>query len=315
MFQSHVEDTYRTVLALRKQSEVLYKEAQSLLLSELGLADWQPTRQAESIRSFSEAWGAGRMDAEYFQPKYDDVVNAIMGYHGGWDTLGNLVDVNDLNFNPGDTAMYKYIELANIGGNGEISGCTIAPGVALPTRARRKVEKGDVIVSSIEGSLGSIAMIDDEYDGALCSTGFYVVDSRGFNSETLMVILKSIAGQLQLKKGCSGTILTAINQHEFRKVVLPIIPDYTQAEIRRKVAESAAARRQSRELLEQAKRAVEIAIEQDERAAISWLKDRIDSDAESGEDYSGLDFKEMLAARPLDGIDLSRSDELPRDVT
>ena len=310
-----MEDTYRTVLALRKQSEVLYKEAQSLLLSELGLLDWQPTRQTDSVRSFSEAWGAGRMDAEYFQPKYDDVVNAIKGYHGGWDTLGNLVDVNDLNFNPGDTAMYKYIELANIGGNGEISGCTIAPGVALPTRARRKVEKGDVIVSSIEGSLGSIAMIDDEYDGALCSTGFYVVDSRGFNSETLMVILKSIAGQLQLKKGCSGTILTAINQHEFRKVVLPIIPDYTQAEIQRKVAESAAARRQSRELLEQAKRAVEIAIERDEATAISWLKDRIDSDAESGEDYSGLDFKEMLAACPLDGIDLSRPDELPRDVT
>lgn len=31
-------------------------------------------------------------------------------------------------------------------------------------------------------------------------------------------------------------------------------------------------------------------------------------------DYAGLDFKEMLAACPLEGIDLARERELPRDV-
>lgn len=30
--------------------------------------------------------------------------------------------------------------------------------------------------------------------------------------------------------------------------------------------------------------------------------------------YAGLDFKEMLAACPLEGIDLVRERELPRDV-
>ena len=59
---------------------------------------------------------------------------------------------------------------------------------------------GDVIVSSIEGSLDSIALIRGEYDQALCSTGFHVVNSQTFNSETLLVLLKSIVGQLQLKK-------------------------------------------------------------------------------------------------------------------
>ncbi len=47
------------------------------------------------------------------------------------------------------------------------------------------------IVSSIEGSLQSCAMITPEYDGALCSTGFYILASALINSETLLVLFKS----------------------------------------------------------------------------------------------------------------------------
>lgn len=142
----------------------------------------------------------------------------------------------------------------------------------LPTRARRKVSKGDVIVSSIEGSLTSIALIESEYDQALCSTGFYVINSKHYKPEVLLVLLKSLVGQLQLKKGCRGTILTAINKEEFKKIVLPIIPDPLQQQIQAKVIESFKLRQQSKQLLESAKRAVEIAIEQDEVAAIEYLK-------------------------------------------
>ena len=87
-----------------------------------------------------------------------------------------------------------------------------------------------------------------------------------------MMLLKSPVGQLQLKKGCSGTILTAINRDEFGKIVLPIVSDDTQAAIRRRVAEATSLRQQSRRLLGCAKRAVEIAIEQGEPAAIAWLE-------------------------------------------
>ena len=173
----------------------------------------------------------------------------------------------------------KYIELANIAGNGEITGCMRTQGQDLPSRARRKVAMGDVIVSSIEGSLDSIALIREEYDQALCSTGFHVVNSKTFNSETLLVLLKSIVGQLQLKKGCSGTILTAINKDEFGKVILPIIAEEKQTQIQQKVTESFNLRKQSKHLLECAKRAVEMAIEQDERTAIDWLADETGSTA------------------------------------
>ena len=54
---------------------------------------------------------------------------------------------------------------------------------------------------------------------------------------------------------------------------IPILPADVQDTIREKVAESVALRWQSRHLLESAKRAVEIAIEQDEATAMAWLEE------------------------------------------
>lgn len=270
--QKEITSSFDKTFDLIQASELVYHQAQILLLDELGLADWQPKQQLTFVKNFSDTKSAERVDADYFQPKYDDIVNAIKNYPGGWNTLGNQGHVKDTNFNPEAETEYKYIELANIGSDGEITDCMVEQGEDLPTRARRKVAIGDVIVSSVEGSLGSIALITEEYDNALCSTGFHVVESDVLNSETLLVLLKSSIGQLQLKKGCSGTILTAINKEEFSKIAVPKIRTEKQTEIQQKIIESFSLRDQAKHLLEHAKRAVEIAIEQDEQAAINWLE-------------------------------------------
>ena len=270
--QNGITLSFNKAFDLIQASEVVYHQAQTLLLTELGLADWQPKHQLTFVKNFSDIKRAERIDADYFHPKYDEIVNAIKNYSGGWDTLDNQVHVKDTNFNPDAETEYKYIELADIGRNGEITDCMMEQGEDLPTRARRKVATGDVIVSSIEGSLESIALITEEYDNALCSNGFHVIRSDVLNSETLLVFLKSTVGQLQLKKGCSGTILTAINRDEFSRIVVPLIEADKQAEIEQKVSESFNLRNHAEDLLEHAKRAVEIAIEQDEQSAIDTLE-------------------------------------------
>ena len=272
VIESRINDVSFCGHSKAMESKRVYVNAQNILLSELGLTDWRPKHQLTFIKNYSDTEEAERIDAEYFQPKYEEIVNAIKAYKGGWDVLGNLVALNDKNYKPKGKQQYKYIELANITGNGEIADCMVEEGQNLPSRARRKAKTGDLIVSSIEGSLSSIAVIDKEYNHALCSTGFHVINSKHYRSETLLVLLKSMIGQLQLRKGCSGTILTAVNKDEFSKVVLPIISPDKQTEIQQKVIESFNLRKQSRHLLECAKRAVEMAIEQDEKTAINWLK-------------------------------------------
>ena len=270
--QTKITLSFDRAFNLIQKSEATYRQAETFLLSELGLADYQPKHRLTFVKNYSDTQRAERIDADYFQPKYEEIVNAIQSYSGGWSTVGNLAYTKKENFKPKRKTEYRYIELANIASNGEITDCMTTQGRDLPSRARRQVSMGDVIVSSIEGSLDSIAQIKKEYDEALCSTGFHVINSEVFNSETLLVLMKSIVGQLQLKKGCSGTILTAINKDEFDQIVLPIMGKEKQTQIQQKITESFNLRKRSKHALECAKRAVELAIEQDERTAMDWLE-------------------------------------------
>ena len=281
--EATISNTVITGHSKLAESKNIYHKAQSILLSELNLSDWQSKHHLWFVKRYSDTEQAGRVDAEYYQPQYEEIINAIKGYSGGWDTLENLTNLKDKNFQPEDNIEYIYIELANIENNGEITDCMTEQGYSLPSRARRKVAKGDVIVSSVEGSLSSIALIEKKYDEALCSTGFHVISSKIFNSETLLVLMKSMVGQLQLKKGCSGTILTAINKNEFRHIILPVIPEEKQIEIQQNVTESSNLRKQSKHLLKYAKRAVEIAIEQDEEAAMDWLHTQTQGNIQDGQ--------------------------------
>jgi len=270
-FQKLIEKIIKKAHYLRRSSNDKYSQAEQILLSELNLLNWKPKRQLSFVKNFSDAQSSNRIDAEYFQPMYEDIIEELLKYENGYVFLGDEVSINDKNFAPKDEVDYKYIELANISANGDITGFIEALGNELPTRARRKVNTGDVIVSSIEGSLSSIALINDSLNNALCSTGFYVVNSNKINSETLLVFLKSNAGQLQLKKGCSGTILMAISKDKLAKLIIPKVTDKIQCKIKTKITEMYNAKALSNDLLDIAKRGVELAIEKDEQQAKMWM--------------------------------------------
>ena len=213
------------------------------------------------------------MDAEYYQKKYDDIERKIK--QSNYITAFELLAPNDKNCMPLPKERYTYIELADIEAYGSIrESCLVAYGEELPSRARRKVSTGDVIVSSVEGSLDRCAMIPMQYHGAMCSTGFYIMRSANINSETLLLLFKSMPVQMLMKRGCSGTILTAITAEELKKVPVPIPTETVQQKIASKIRHSFALREQSKALLQAATRAVEIAIEEDEAAAMAFLQEK-----------------------------------------
>lgn len=269
--QRRIKNNFEEANIRRIKASKLYSEAEEILLLELGLKDWKPSNYSIAEKTLADFIESGRLDAEYYQPKYDDIKNKIKQYEGGYNTIESLFEIKDINFTPIYNVLYKYIELANIGTRGEITNCTEKCGSELPSRARRIVRTGDVVVSSIEGSLESCAIISKEYDNAICSTGFYVLSPRTINAETSLILFKSNPIQQLMKKACSGTILTAMNKDEFLPIVLPKIDIDIQKEIAYKVNESFALRSESKRLLELAKTAVEVAIEQGEEKALVLL--------------------------------------------
>ena len=274
-FEELAEKLYKRSIYLNDESKRVYREAEHLLLKELNLEKFKPSQEPINVKSFADSFGTtGRLDAEYYQVKYEDYLKQVEDYTEGNDLISSLCHVKTDNYLPTDNTEYKYIELSNIGTSGEITGSTIDFGENLPSRARRLVSKGDVIVSSIEGSLDSCALVSDEYNGALCSTGFYVLNSKKINSQSMLVLMKSELMQNILKQRCSGTILTAINKDEFLNISIPIVSPSIQEKIAELVNENFEFKTQSEHLLEVAKRAVELAIEEDEQTALNWITEQ-----------------------------------------
>ena len=79
------------------QSIDTYSQAQALLEKELRLDTFTPSTRNTAEKSFSEIFKTGRLDAEYFMPKYDEIDDIMLSNS---DTLENNCKIYKKNFNP-----------------------------------------------------------------------------------------------------------------------------------------------------------------------------------------------------------------------
>ena len=288
--QSKIESIYLFLLKLRKKSESIFKEAENILLSELGLTNWQPKHQLTFIKNYSDTQQVGRIDAEYYQPKYDEIINAIKNYSGGWDTLGNLVHIKKCvevgsgeyldegipfvrvsNISPFEITEEKYIsdtlykELTPQEDN-----------IPFEKSKNHQPQQGEILFSK-DGTPGIAHYLKEEPEKIIPSGGILRVKSKTdkVNNEYLTLVLNSLLTQEQVNRDVGGSIILHWRPDQVREAVIPVLSEKKQSEIQKKVTESFDLRKQSKQLLEAAKKAVEIAIEQDEETAIKWLKSEI----------------------------------------
>ena len=272
--QDKLGSCFKKIEDFLENSQSIYSQAENLLLEGLGLKDFKPKYEKTYTANLSNALSAHRIDAEYFQPAYEEVVRKIKEYPNGFVKLLKHAENVKPDFDPTKYPddNFSYVELADIDSSiGVIHSVNEVKGKEAPSRARRLLKKGDVIVSSVEGSLEKVALVDKEHDACLASTGFFQFRPLDILPEVILVLSKTIVLQSQLKKKCSGTILTAVPKESLRDIIIPILPLKTQQEIASLVQQSHEARRKAKELLEVAKKAIEIAIEKNEEEALYYI--------------------------------------------
>ncbi len=252
-------------------SEAVYHQAQTLLLVELGLADWQPKHQLTFVKNFSDTESAGRIDADYFQPKYEEIEEGIKSYSNGYTCIRNEFNQNSETFETDPEKLYQYVEIGSVNvSTGEIIPEEVL-GKDLPANAKRVLEKGDVVVSKVRTYRGAISIVQE--DGYVGSGAFCVLKENGrINKETLLTCLRSKLFLTWSWKPNTGTSYPTLGDNDILEFPIPILPQEIQTEIQERALESFSLRKRSNELLENAKHAVEIAIEQGEQAAIDWLE-------------------------------------------
>ncbi len=270
----NLKGTIQQALQVRASSRAAYSRAESLLLSSLGLAGWMPENRLWFVRDYAEVREAERFDADYFQPKYDEIINAVKACPGGWDALGNLVSarkcvevgsaqylgegvpfvrVSDLG--PFEIAREKYIS------------------ESFYSRIREhQPERGEILFSK-DATPGIAHYLREEPERMIPSGGILRLKSETdrVNNEYLTLALNSICTREQVNRDVGGSVILHWRPEQAMRTAIPILPRETQAEIRRMAVESFRLRAESGRLLERAKRAVEIAIEENEEAAREWL--------------------------------------------
>ena len=259
--EDQVKNLFDEALDKLNQSKLYYQQAEDLLLEELGLKDFDKQNDLFSIVQYCDVIAVNRNDAEYFQPKY-------LRLHGKLKSksqpLLKMIQNVPAKFEPAKEPgrEFKYVELSNINSaNGLIDGYETVLGKEAPSRARRVLKTGDVIVSSVEGSLEKVALVSEKQENYLASTGFFQFRSDKILPEALLIIMKSMVIQWQLKQHCAGTILTAVPGEALNKMYIPVLLSPIQQKIADLIRQSHAARQKSKELLDSAKRKVEEMIE------------------------------------------------------
>lgn len=271
-FQETIAKIIKESFAHREKSKSLYQQAEQLLLSELGLENYKPTENNISVKNSNEVGIFSRMDAEFFQPKYDEIIEKIKNYKWWRDVLDNLIEVSDEKIQQTENKIFQYVELADIdGSNWLVNEFTKIEWQDLPSRAQMKIKKGDVVLSSVAWSCSKIALITSNDDNLVASTGFFILRSKFFNPETNLLLMKSWMYQEFLKRTARGMILEATNKDDFKKYILPKVDNLIQQKIAELVTQSHKARNESKKLLDVAKRAVEIFIEEDEEKAMEFI--------------------------------------------
>ncbi len=286
-FQEQIEKTIKTSFTKNEISELTFKKAEIILLSELGMTSWQPKHQLTFIKKYSDTQQAKRIDAEYYQPKYDEIISAIKNYSGSWDSLDNLVDIKKCievgsgeyldegvpfvrvsNISPFEITEEKYVSEALYG--------ELTPeeaGTPFVKSKNHQPQQGEILFSK-DGTPGIAHYLKAPPPKMIPSGGILRLKSKTdkINNEYLTLVLNSVLTQEQVNRDVGGSIILHWRPDQVKQTVVPILSEEKQFEIQQKVSESFNLRKQSKQLLESAKKAVEMAIEQDEQTAIDWLK-------------------------------------------
>lgn len=274
-FQGVVEYVCLQAEAARENSLFVYNQAQFILLSELGLVDWQSSHYLWFVKYYSDIQKAERFDADYFQPKYDEIVNAIKACHSGWKTLDDLVSIRKCIEVGSEQYMDKGIPFVRVSNLSpfEITKEKYISHSLYSDIKEHQPKRGEILLTK-DATPGVAYYLKEAPEKMIPSGGILRLKAKTdeINNQYLTLILNSILTKEQVNRDVGGSVILHWRPGQVKGVVVPILPAEKQTQIAEKVTEAFALRKQSKHLLECAKRAVEIAIQKDEATAVKWLE-------------------------------------------
>lgn len=151
--------------------------------------------------------------------------------HWKVDRLRDLSSINTdaLSSRTDENLSLDYLDISNVNSLGVVNLNNIekVSFKEAPSRARRKVEKFDTVISSVRTNLQAVAFVDFDKDNLICSTGFFVCRPK-FNQildeKYLYYFLLTDYSKDYFFSHSVGVSYPAIGDYKFSSVNLPLPP-------------------------------------------------------------------------------------------
>jgi len=213
-----------------------------------------------SVVNVSELEGEMRIDAEYYEPIWLELEEKLKILDH--DLLCNLTSNRYKIFNEKECNKFYYIEIANVSltsGDYELEEipCSLAP-----SRAKKLVEKNDILISTVRPNRNAIAFIFEVKQKPLvASTGFCklkVINGR-ISSPYLFVLFKTSYYKNLLTRKTTATMYPAVSENDIMNLIIPIPSNDFQKQIEKLILKAYEEREKAKQLYRQAE---EILIEE-----------------------------------------------------
>jgi type I restriction enzyme M protein len=185
------------------------------------------------IDNYQKIIDGARMVVENYKPRIE--------IDPEWEMVKicEVADINRETINPAKlyNDWFRYIDISSVeNGTGVINLENIIKVDDAPSRARRVVTTGDVLLSTVRPNLKAYAYLGYLPDRAIASTGFAVLSSKeSINSRFLFYMLFDESVQKQFIARMGKGAYPSINEKDVSEIVIPLPPTTKQLDIVRQL--------------------------------------------------------------------------------
>ena len=139
--------------------------------------------------------------------------------------LGDVAEINQSNWNPGHNLTILYLDLTSIIEPGILAPPKELAAKEAPSRARRQVRPGDILVSTVRPNLRGFARVPEAPRNLVASTGFAVVSPRGIVNGSFVYqhVMTSQFAQY-LENAATGQAYPAVLASDVAGFTFPVPP-------------------------------------------------------------------------------------------
>ena len=272
-----ISDLMRDAQEARDLAIAMYKEIENQFMVAINFDCRQSVPEVGTYEVMSENVRlAERLDAGYFQPRHEEIVDIIKKLDGGALPLGDLVTVNEGIEVGAAEYLDEGVPFTRVG---DLSPFGLSEGKYISIDLYEKIKefqpmRNDILLSK-DGSIGIAYHIMEEPIPMVHSKGVLrlSVDSEVVLPEYLCLALNSFAVREQAIRDSGGTVLQHWRTDQVVSIQIPILPMKDQQAIREKISTSFMWRKRSRDLCRRAVDAMTIAIENGEGQSEQYLSE------------------------------------------